>query len=82
MLLEGSHSINKTSLVQALAARVVVILVKINLSGQTGFSDQFSSDLPMEGGACTSSAGLGVSTFSGRPSLMVRVLLDEAYIAS
>ena len=46
MLLEGSHSINKTSLVQALAARVGVILVKINLSGQTGFSDQFSSDLP------------------------------------
>ena len=64
--MEGSPSINKTSLVQTLAATVDVILVKINLSGQTGISDLFSSDLPTKGGAWASSVGLGVWTFYGR----------------
>ena len=51
LLLEGSPGIGKTSLVQALAARVGVTVVRINLSDQTDISDLFGSDLPVEGGA-------------------------------
>ena len=81
ILLEGSPGIGKTSLVTALAARVGVPVVRINLSDQTDISDLFGCDLPVEGG------GAGEFNWRNGPFLEAMqqghwILLDELNLAS
>ena len=81
ILLEGSPGIGKTSLVTALAARVGVPVVRINLSDQTDVADLFGADLPVEGGAA------GVFEWRSGAFLAAMqqghwVLLDELNLAS
>ena len=49
MLLEGSPGIVKTSLVEALSARLHEKVTRINLCDRTGIADLFGADLPVEG---------------------------------
>ena len=81
ILLEGSPGIGKTSLVTALAERVGVPVVRINLSDQTDVSDLFGCDLPVEGG------GAGEFNWRNGPFLEAMqqghwILLDELNLAS
>merc|ERR1719278_1190831 len=73
--------IGKPSLVTALAARVGVPVVRINLSDQTDVADLFGCDLPVEGG------GAGEFNWRNGPFLEAMqqghwILLDELNLAS
>jgi midasin len=81
VLLEGSPGIGKTSLVEALAARIRQPVTRINLSDQTDIGELFGSDLPMEGGA------VGQFAWRNGPFLNALqqgdwILLDELNLAS
>jgi len=81
ILLEGSPGIGKTSLVEALAARLGQPLTRINLSDQTDVSDLFGADLPVEGGSA------GQFAWRNGPFLNALekgewILLDELNLAS
>ena len=81
VLLEGSPGIGKTSLVEALSARLHKKVTRINLSDQTDIADLFGADLPVEGGAA------GHFQWRNGPFLdaMERghwILLDELNLAS
>jgi midasin len=81
ILLEGSPGIGKTSLVEALAARLRQPVTRINLSDQTDIGELFGSDLPVEGGA------VGQFAWRNGPFLNALqtgdwILLDELNLAS
>ncbi len=81
LLLEGSPGIGKTSLVEALAARLRQPVTRINLSDQTDVAELFGSDLPVEGGA------VGQFAWRNGPFLNALqqgdwILLDELNLAS
>ena len=81
ILLEGSPGIGKTSLVEALAARIHQPVTRINLSDQTDIGELFGSDLPVEGGA------VGQFAWRNGPFLNALqqgdwILLDELNLAS